>query len=107
MSLKTLMTCAAMLTCLTGTSLMAHAAQPTSTKSVQAENTNKRYKVGDIVPDLYKDERVGIKDLPNKGLSTPQEGSQWVQINDKHVLVQMDNGKILDIAPIKYAPAKK
>jgi Ni/Co efflux regulator RcnB len=101
-----LMACTAMMTCLSGTSLMAQA-QDTSTKSVQAEHTNERYKIGDTAHDLYKDERVGIKDWQNKGLKAPQKDSQWVLISDKYVLVQMDSGKILDIAPVKTKPLKK
>lgn len=99
MNLKTLMTCAAMLTCLSGTSFLAQAQTP-STKSVQAENANEQYKVGDTAHDLYKEERVGIKDWQQKGLKAPQKDSQWVQISDKYVLVQMDSGKIIDIKPV-------
>lgn len=101
MNLKTLMACAAVMTCLTGASLCAQAAEPTSSKTVQAETANKHFKVGDIAPDLNKQERVGIKDWKQKNLKDPGEDSQWVQISDKYVLVQTDSGKILDIQPVK------
>ncbi|WP_285423473.1 RcnB family protein [Pseudomonas sp. efr-133-TYG-103a] len=106
MNLKTLMACAAIATCLSGTSLMAQA-QTASNASVQAEHTNQRYKVGDTAPDLYKEERVGIKDWQDKHLTAPAEDSQWVMINDKYVLVNVSDGKILDIAPVKTKPLKK
>lgn len=101
MNSKSLIAGLAILGCVSVLSLPAQAAQATSTKSVQAENTNEHYKVGDTAHDLYKQERVGIKDWQQKGLKTPQKDSQWVQISDKYVLVQMDSGKILDIAPVK------
>ncbi|MFK3971998.1 RcnB family protein [Pseudomonas sp. NPDC087358] len=101
MNLKTLIACAVAMSCLAGTSLMAQAAQPASSKTVQAENTNEKLKVGDTAHDLYKQERVGIKDWQQKGLKAPHENTQWVQISDKYVLVQMDSGKILDITPVK------
>lgn len=101
MNLKTLMACAAVMTCLAGTSLCVQAAEATSSKTVQAETTNKHFKVGDTAPDLYKQERVGIKDWQKKGLTAPKENTQWVQISDKYALVEIDNGKILDIAPAR------
>lgn len=101
MNLKTLMACAAVMTCLMGASLSAQAAEPASGKTVQAENTNEHYKVGDTAHDLYKQERVGIKDWQKKGLKAPQENTQWVQISNKYVLVNTDSGKILDIEPVK------
>jgi Ni/Co efflux regulator RcnB len=106
MNIKTLMTCAALATCLSGTSLAAMAQTP-ATKSVQAEHTNQQYKVGDTTHDLYKDERVGIKDWQDKGLKAPQEGAQWVQISDKYALINMEDGKVLDIAPVKLRPLSK
>lgn len=101
MNLKTLMACAAVMTCLTSASLSAQAADSASGKTVQAEHTNEHYKVGDTAHDLYKQERVGIKDWQQKGLKEPQEDTQWVQISNKYVLVNTDSGKILDIEPVK------
>ncbi|WP_296261065.1 MULTISPECIES: RcnB family protein [unclassified Pseudomonas] len=102
MNLKMLMACAATITCLAGTSLTIEAAESTSSKAVQSETTShKEYKVGEIAPDLYKQERVGIKDWQKKGLKAPQENSQWVQISNKYALIETDSGKILDIAPAK------
>jgi Ni/Co efflux regulator RcnB len=106
MNIKTLMACVATVSCLSATSLTAQAQTP-ATKSVQAEHTNQQYKVGDTTHDLYKDERVGIKDWQDKGLHAPKEGTQWVQISDKYALVNMEDGKILDIAPVTLKPLKK
>lgn len=101
MTFKSLLVSAAVMTCLTGTALVAQAQTP-ATKTVQAEHTNKQYKVGDTAHKLYQDERLGIKDWNEKNLAAPKEGSQWVTISDKYVMVEMDNGKILDIAPMKH-----
>ena len=102
MNMKTLMACAAVMTCFTGTSLTVQAAEPAANKTVQAESTNRKYKVGETAPDLYKQERVGIKDWQKRGLKAPQEDTQWVQISNKYVLVNMDSGKILDISTGKH-----
>jgi Ni/Co efflux regulator RcnB len=101
MTLKSLFASLAVITCL-GTASFAVQAQTPATKSVQAEHTNKQYKVGDTAHKLYQEERLGIKNWQDKGLTAPQEGSQWVTISNKYVLVEMDNGKILDIAPMKH-----
>ncbi|WP_268800818.1 RcnB family protein [Pseudomonas huanghezhanensis] len=99
MTFKSLLASMAVLTCLTSTALVVQAQTP-ATKSVQAEHTNEQYKVGDTAHKLYQDERVGIKDWKDKGLHAPKEGSQWVTISDRYVLVDMDTGKILDMAPM-------
>ena len=106
MNIKKLMACAAVVTCLSGTSFAAMAQTP-PTKSVQAEHTNEQYKVGDTTHDLYKDERVGVKDWQGKGLTAPKEGTQWVLISDKYALINMEDGKVLDIAPGNLKPLKK
>lgn len=105
MNMKKLMASVAVVTCLGGAS--AAMAQTPATKSVQAEHTNEQYKVGDTTHDLYKDERVGVKDWEGKGLHAPKEGTQWVLISDKYALINMEDGKVLDIAPGNLKPLKK
>lgn len=101
MTLKSLLSSMVVITCLSGASLVAQAQTP-ATQSVQAEHTNKQYKVGDTAHKLYQDERLGIKDWKDKNLKPPQEGSQWVTISNKYVMVEMETGKILAIAPMTH-----
>jgi Ni/Co efflux regulator RcnB len=75
MNMKKLMASVAVVTCLGGASSAAMAQTP-ATKSVQAEHTNEQYKVGDTTHDLYKDERVGVKDWEGKGLHAPKEDTR-------------------------------
>jgi Ni/Co efflux regulator RcnB len=101
MTLKSLLSSMVVMTCLSGATLVAQAQTP-ATQSVQAEHTNKQYKVGDTAHKLYQDERLGIKDWQDKNLKAPQAGSQWVTISDKYVMVEMETGKILAIAPMTH-----
>jgi Ni/Co efflux regulator RcnB len=101
MTLKSLLASMAVVTCLTSTAFVAQV-QAAAGESVQAEHTNKQYKVGDTAHKLYQEERLGIKDWQQKNLPAPKEGAQWVTISNKYVMVEIDNGKILDIEPMKH-----
>ena len=51
-------------------------------------------KEGDKVPDEYKRETLALKDWKERKLSAPGENEQWVEINDKYILVNIPNGTI-------------
>jgi Ni/Co efflux regulator RcnB len=36
-----------------------------------------------------------------KGLKAPKAQAQWVQINDKYMMVMITNGTIIDITPVE------
>jgi len=36
-----------------------------------------------------------------KGLKAPKARAQWVQINDKYMMVMITNGTIIDITPVE------
>lgn len=83
-------------------SLPLYAATPTSShKQVQAENTNAKFKLGDQAPEVYRQDRQAVTNWQSKGLKEPVKEAQWVQISDKYVLLQKEDGKILDIQPVK------
>ncbi len=80
---------------------MVLAADPLQT-IVQAAPINARnLQVGDPAPDVYKRSDKALADWKSRGLKTPQSQSQWVQVNDKYMLVQTTNGQILAITPIE------
>jgi len=51
-------------------------------------------KEGDKVPDEYKREALALKDWQKRHLTAPDENSQWVEIQDKYVLVNIPNGTV-------------
>lgn len=57
--------------------------------------------VGDQAPDVYTRSEKALVDWKRRGLNTPQSQSQWVQVNDKYMLVHTGNGQILAIMPIE------
>jgi|AraplaCL_Cvi_mCL_1032061.scaffolds.fasta_scaffold00081_112 Ni/Co efflux regulator RcnB len=70
--------------------------------SVQASPINARnLKVGDHAPDIYRRYEKALVDWKKHGLNTPQSQSQWVQVNDKYMLVHTGSGKILAVMPIE------
>lgn len=57
--------------------------------------------VGDQAPDVYTRSEKALVDWKRRGLNTPPSQSQWVQINDKYMLVHTGNGQILAVVPIE------
>ncbi|ROM94293.1 RcnB family protein [Pseudomonas brassicacearum] len=69
---------------------------------VQSAPVNARnLHVGDQAPDVYTRSEKALVDWKRRGLSTPQSQSQWVQVNDKYMLVHTGNGQILAVMPIE------
>ncbi|MET1066482.1 MAG: RcnB family protein [Pseudomonas prosekii] len=71
-------------------------------KTVQPGVDNKRsLEVGDRAPDIYQRSEKALKNWKEKGLQSPKADSQWVQINDKYMMVMITNGTIVDIRPVE------
>lgn len=51
-------------------------------------------KEGDKVPDEFKRKELALTDWKQRKLSAPGEDEQWVEINDKYVLVSIPNGTV-------------
>ncbi|TVT79737.1 RcnB family protein [Pseudomonas sp. H3(2019)] len=69
---------------------------------VQAAPVNARnLHVGDRAPDVYTRSEKALVDWKKRGLNTPQSQSQWVQVNDKYMLVHTGNGQVLAVMPIE------
>jgi len=71
-------------------------------KTVQpGVNNSRSLVVGDRAPDMYQRSEKALKNWKAKGLKTPRADAQWVQINDKYMLVNISNGAILDVTPVE------
>ena len=56
-------------------------------------------KEGDKAPDEYKRKELALGDWKKRHLSAPDEDSQWVEIKDQYVLVNIPNGTIKQMVP--------
>ena len=54
-------------------------------------------KKGDKVPDEYKRKELALGDWKKRHLNAPEENEQWVEIQDKYVLVNIPNGTAKDM----------
>ena len=54
-------------------------------------------KKGDKVPDSYKRKELAFGDWKQHHLTAPTENEQWVEIQDKYVLVNVPNGTVKDM----------
>jgi len=78
---------------------VAQAAQTTGDAVEHSPNNGRRLVEADRTPAEYQRADKAIKNWKEKGLEAPDEGSQWVQINDKYVMVVIASGRILKITP--------
>ena len=51
--------------------------------------------------ERYQRSEKAIGNWKAKGLKAPKEQAQWVQINDKYMMVMITNGTIMDITPVE------
>lgn len=58
---------------------------------------SKPYKIGDIVPDLYRSKPYEIVQWQIRHLPAPEAGSHWTYMAGNYVLISDDAGKILRI----------
>ncbi|WP_413742262.1 RcnB family protein [Sodalis sp. RH15] len=56
---------------------------------------SKQYKIGDIVPDLYRTKPYEIVQWNIRHLPAPEDGSHWTYMGGNYVLITNDEGKIL------------
>ena len=56
---------------------------------------------GDRAPDVYQRSEKAPLNWKHKGLKAPKAQAQWVQINDKYMMVMITNGTIVDITPVE------
>ncbi|MCF4994736.1 hypothetical protein GIW70_06370 [Pseudomonas syringae] len=101
MTNKTLIASLALVASLAGISPLVQAAQ-TSNDTVEHSPTGGReLKVNDRAPDVYQRSDKAITNWKQKGLKQPEPQAQWVQIDDKYVMVMITNGTIVEIKPVE------
>lgn len=71
-------------------------------KTVQpGVNNTRSLKIGDRAPDVYQRSEKALANWKTRGLKAPKDQAQWVQINDKYMMVMVTNGTIVDITPVE------
>ncbi|WP_295478081.1 RcnB family protein [uncultured Pseudomonas sp.] len=79
---------------------LAVAAQQTEAEPKGGALHPSELKVGEKAPADSDRESAAI-DWKAKGLPEPEKESQWVQVKDKYVRVQITNNRIMEIVPVK------
>ncbi|AKV09213.1 lipoprotein [Pseudomonas fluorescens NCIMB 11764] len=100
MNSKTLIASLALVAGIAGISSIVQADEPQKTVQPGVNNTRELV-VGDRAPDVYQRSEKAIGNWKAKGLKAPKEQAQWVQINDKYMMVMITNGTIMDITPVE------
>ena len=101
MNSKTLIASLALVAGIAGISPLVQAAQTSSEPTVQSPVSDRELKVNDRAPDIYQRSEKAITNWKQKGLKAPVEQAQWVQINDKYVMVMITNGTIVEMKPVE------
>ncbi|MHC8391751.1 RcnB family protein [Pseudomonas sp. MDT2-39-1] len=101
MNNKTLIASLALVAGLAGISPIVQADDPPAKTVQPGINNSRQLVVGDRAPDIYQRSEKAIGNWKAKGLKAPKEQSQWVQTNDKYMMVMVTNGTIVDITPIE------
>lgn len=73
------------------------AAQPHELKSFYLDS--QEYKLGDVVPDLYRTKGYEITDWRTRHLPAPEINSHWTYMGGNYVLISNDDGKISKLEP--------
>ncbi|MGF0238447.1 RcnB family protein [Rhodococcus sp. IEGM1300] len=84
-----------------GISPIVQAADPAQKTVQPGVNNSRTLVVGDRAPDVYQRSEKAIGNWKAKGLKAPKDQAQWVQINDKYMMVMVTNGAIIDITPVE------
>lgn len=101
MNSKTLIASLALVAGIAAISPVTQADEPPQ-KTVQPGVNNSRSLVkGDRAPDMYQRSEKAVKNWKAKGLKAPASDAQWVQINDKYMMVKITNGTIVDVTPVE------
>lgn len=101
MNSKSLIACMTILGCVSVSSFSVQAADAPEPKVEASKDNMRDLELGSRVPQQFQRPEAGLKDWSKRGLKEPAKESQWVQINDKYVMVQITNGQITDIVPVK------
>ena len=101
MNSKTLIASLALVAGIAGISPLVQAAQTSSEPTVQSPTSDRELKVNDRAPDIYQRSDKALKNWKQKGLKSPVDQAQWVQINDKYVMVMITNGTIVEMQPVE------
>lgn len=101
MKSKSLVACLAILGCVSMTSVSVQAADAPDPKVAPSEDNMHELELGSRAPEKFRRPEESLKDWNKRGLKEPAKESQWVQIHDKYVQVQLTNGQITEIVPVK------
>ncbi|MBV4488440.1 RcnB family protein [Pseudomonas sp. SWRI153] len=101
MNSKTLIASLALVAGIAGITPIVQAAQTSSEPSVQSTSSDRQLKVNDRAPEMYQRKDKALQNWKAKGLKAPVEQAQWVQINDKYVMVMITNGTIVEMQPVE------
>ena len=101
MNNKTLVTSLALVASLTGINPIVQADDPPRKTVQPGVNNSRELVVGDRAPDVYQRSEKALANWKDKGLKAPKNQAQWVQINDKYMMVMITNGMIMDITPVE------
>lgn len=101
MNNKSLIACLAIFGCISVTSIAAQAQETPEPKVEQSRENIRDLELGSRAPAKFQRPEAGLKDWNKRGLKAPSKEAQWVKINDKYVMVQITNGQITEIVPIR------
>ncbi|WP_283180528.1 MULTISPECIES: RcnB family protein [unclassified Pseudomonas] len=101
MNNKTLIASLALVAGIAGISPIVQADDPPQKTVQPGVNNTRELVVGDRAPDVYQRSEKALANWKQKGLKTPKAQAQWVQINDKYMMVMITNGTIIDITPVE------
>ena len=101
MNSKSLIAALAIAAGVAGISPIVQAADPPQKTVQPGVDNNRQLVVGDRAPDVYQRSDKALRNWKAKGLKAPKEQAQWVQINDKYMMVMVTNGTIVDVTPIE------
>lgn len=82
------------LAALCGLSSVSYGAEEPSVSLDRPGAGVKEIKEGDNVPDQYQRDSLALKDWDNRHLKAPEKNQQWVEIQDKYLLVDIPTGTI-------------
>jgi Ni/Co efflux regulator RcnB len=101
MNNKTLIASLALVAGLAGIAPIVQADDPPQKTVQPGVNNTRALVVGDRAPDVYQRSEKALGNWKQKGLKAPKDQAQWVQINDKYMMVMITNGMIVDITPVE------
>ncbi|MEB0045679.1 MULTISPECIES: RcnB family protein [unclassified Pseudomonas] len=101
MNSKTLIACLALVGGMAAIAPGVQAADPAHKTVQPGVNNSRTLVVGDRAPEVYQRSEKAVNNWKQKGLKAPKAQAQWVQINDKYMMVMITNGTIMDIAPVE------